>query len=276
MQSSFGSGAQEKEPFINKNSRIFCQNLNKQIFEMTDSVFLFAEDLPKALQKLGNEPIETLESILQNRELPNGERFMRSYVHEIQKMITAIKDERFIGLPNLNPERVERPELSDCDQMETSQSERDMNSDRQSSEDSFNQENRQMIRENCFSSDSVVSDDTELIETGNIYVPESDESYVSESDSEKEFDQPSSPTYYTGWRTPSSSASPSPSKYSPESPNSSGSNEWEVTSTYRENAEVHEQEIQMFQGPEAVYPTIELAISAYYEHWLVFMLKFVF
>lgn len=245
---------------------------------MNNSVFIFAEDLPKALQKLANEPIETLETILKNRELPNGERFMRSYVPEIQKMITAIKDERFIGLPNLNPELVERPEISECDQMETSESDREMSSDRQSSEDSFNQENRRMIRENCFSSDSVVSDDTEIIETGNIYVPESDESNVSESESENEmdFDEPSSPTYYTGWRTDSSSASPSPSKYSPESPDSSSSDEYRVTSTYRENAELQEQEIQMFQGPEALYPTIELAISAYYEHWLVSILTFVF
>lgn len=236
---------------------------------MNNSVFLFAEDLPQALQKLANEPIETLESILKNRELPNGERFMRSYVPEIQKIIAAIKDERLISLPNLNPELVGRPELSECDQMETSESEREMSPDRQSSEDSFNQENRQMIRENCASSDSVVSDDSELMETGNIYIPESDESNVSESESENEMDfgEPSSPTYYTGWRTYSSSASSSPRNYSPESPDSNSSDEWRVTSTYRENARPREQEIQMFQGPEALYPTIELAISAYYEHW---------
>ena len=236
---------------------------------MNNSVFIFAEDLPQALQKLANEPIETLESILKNRELPNGERFMRSYVPEIQKMIAAIKDERLISLPNLNPELVGRPELSECDQMETSENEREMSPDRQSSEDSFNQENRQMIRENCASSDSVVSDDSELMETGNIYIPESDESNVSESESENEMDfgEPSSPTYYTGWRTYSSSASSSPRNYSPESPDSNSSDEWRVTSTYRENARPREQEIQMFQGPEALYPTIELAISAYYEHW---------
>ena len=236
---------------------------------MNNSVFLFAEDLPQALQKLANEPIETLESILKNRELPNGERFMRSYVPEIQKIIAAIKDERLISLPNLNPELVGRPELSECDQMETSENEREMSPDRQSSEDSFNPENRQMIRENCASSDSVVSDDSELMETGNIYIPESDESNVSESESENEMDfgEPSSPTYYTGWRTYSSSASSSPRNYSPESPDSNSSDEWRVTSTYRENARPREQEIQMFQGPEALYPTIELAISAYYEHW---------
>ena len=243
---------------------------------MTHSVFLYAEDLPKSLQKLGNEPIERLESILKNRELPNGERFMRSYVPVIQKMIEAIKEERFIGLPNLNPEFIETQDFSEGDRMQIHESEREMSPDQQSSEDSFNEKNRQMIRENCFSSDSVVSDETEIMETGNIYVPESDESNFSESESENEseFGQPISPTYYTGWRTPSSSASSTPSKYSPESPNPSSSNEWEVTSTYRENAEVQEPEIQMFQGPEALYPTIELAISAYYEHWLVIMFKF--
>ena len=207
---------------------------NKQPKKMQIPKFFFARNLPISYQKLDSESLETLENCLRTRTLPCGSRCLRSDTVILAEIVEAKRKNLYIALPK------QFPVTPSQESMETSSS----------SDDSF-EDTRFWYKRVYFGSDHESSIEKSP-KTENIYVPESEESTVSESDSEMDSDSPL--VLIHGVHTP----------YSPDPE----SDELEVTSTYQqEPVQQMDQETQIYQGPNGLYPTIELAIAAYHESW---------
>ena len=64
------------------------------------SNFFFAKNLPAALQDLDKKSLQDLESYLERRVLPNGERCLRSHSEIIRNVLKAKRENRFVSIAN--------------------------------------------------------------------------------------------------------------------------------------------------------------------------------